>query len=141
MKQSSNSRRVNESARMRIADILLYEIADPRVQLVTVTGCEVSLDRSLCRVYISAEKERYDEVREGLESCKKRIRYLFGQGLDWRVTPELEFVIDTTTDEAERIAVALQNVPATLAIPKDEDGYPIEPVEDGDISDDEDADA
>ena len=125
MKQSSNSRKVNEAARTRIANILLTEIADPRVRLVTVTGCEVSLDRSLCRVFVSADKGRYDEVREGLESAKNRIRYLFGQGLDWRVTPEIEFVIDTTTDEAERIAEALKNVPATMSIPKDEDGNPL----------------
>ena len=41
----------------------------------------------------------------------------------WR--PELDFRIDRSTDEAERITRALENVPATLAIEKDEDGYPI----------------
>ena len=40
-----------------------------------------------------------------------------------RVTPELDFRIDRSTDEAERITRALENVPATLAIEKDEDGY------------------
>lgn len=125
MKQTGSSRKVNEAARAKVASILLTEVSDPRLALVTVTGCEVSLDRSLCKVYVSAEEARYDEVKAGLESAKSRIRYLMGQGLDWRVTPELVFVIDTTTDDAERIAKALQNVPSTLSIPKDEDGNPI----------------
>jgi len=125
MKQNGNSRRVNEAARARIAEILLTEVSDPRLALVTVTGCEVSVDRSLCKVYVSCDSNRYQEVSEGLESARGRVRSLFGRGLGWRVTPELVFIIDTTTDEAARIAEALKNRPATLDIPKDENGDPI----------------
>ena len=55
-----------------------------------------------------------------------RIRSLLGRALGWRVTPELDFRIDTTTDEAERISRALEDAPATLAVEKDEFGYPVE---------------
>ena len=61
----------------------------------------------------------------GLERAKGRIRSLLGHALGWRVTPELAFQIDTTTDEAERISRALENVPPTLGVEKDENGYPI----------------
>lgn len=125
MKQTSSTRKLNEVARERIASILLFDISDPRLRLVTITGCEVSIDRALCNVYVSTDVERYDEVAEGLESAKGRIRSLLGKGLGWRVTPELVFVIDTSVDEAERIAKALKNAPATLAIEKDEDGRPV----------------
>ena len=125
MKQTSSTRKLNEETRSRIASILLTEISDPRLSLVTVTGCEVSVDRSLCKVDVSTEKSRYEQVAKGLERAKGRIRYLLGQGLGWRVTPELVFVIDTSVDEAERITQALKNVPATMSIPKDEDGNPI----------------
>lgn len=114
MKQTSSSRKVNEAARERIASILLTEVADPRLALITVTSCEVAMDRSLCNVYISAEKERYENVEEGLESAKGRIRKLLGKGLNWRVTPELNFIIDTTVDQAERITEALKQVPPTM---------------------------
>ena len=53
-------------------------------------------------------------MKAGLESAKGRIRYLLGKGLDWRVTPELRFMIDATVDEAERIAEALKVVPPTM---------------------------
>lgn len=120
MKQTPSSRKFNESARERIASILLTEVSDPRLALITVTSCEVAIDRSVCNVYISADKERYDEVAAGLESAKGRIRKLLGKGLNWRVTPELVFFIDTTVDQAERITEALKDVPPTL---KGRDGY------------------
>jgi ribosome-binding factor A len=41
------------------------------------------------------------------------------------VTPDIVFQIDTTTDDAERIAMALEDVPPTLSVEKDEFGYPI----------------
>ena len=131
MKQNSATRRLAEEAREKIATILMTEISDPRLDLVTVTGCEVSVDRSVCKVWVSADPDSYDEVLEGLQSAKGRIRSLLGRSLTWRVTPELIFQIDRSTDEAQRIAEALKNVPPTMSIPKDEFGYPVEPADEG----------
>ena len=71
------------------------------------------------------EGEFPEEVLEALDAARGRIRSLLARALDWRVTPELEFRIDRSTDEAERIARALENVPETLSVPKDEEGYPL----------------
>ena len=60
MKQSSSNRKVNEQAREVIAGILLFEISDPRLELVTITGCEVSYDRSVCNVFYTTEPDRYE---------------------------------------------------------------------------------
>lgn len=125
MKQNEATRRLAQEAREKIATILHSEISDPRLRDVTVTDCEVSVDRSLCKVYVAAPPGTYDEVLAGLESAKGRIRSLLGRSLSWRVTPELVFSIDTSTDEAMRITEALKNVPPTMAVPKDEFGYPI----------------
>lgn len=132
MKQTESTRRLAQEARSKIATILLTEISDPRLSLVTVTDCEVSIDRSLCRVYVSAAPGTYDEVLSGLNSAKGRIRSLLGRSLTWRVTPELVFAIDRSTDEAMRITEALKNVPPTMSIPKDEFGYPL-PAQDLDV--------
>ena len=125
MKQTPSSRKDNEIARDKIATIIMTEISDPRLDMVTVTAAKVSKDRSVCNVYVSADAGRYDEVREGLESAKGRIRSILGRTLKWRVTPELRFMIDETVDNAERIEKALLDVPETMSIPKDEFGYPI----------------
>lgn len=129
MKQNRNSRRINEEAREKIANILLFEVADPDLALVTVTGAEVAIDKSYMRVYVTCEADRYDKVMAALNRAKGRIRSLFGHAVNWRATPEIEFRIDTTTDEAEQITRALKNVPPTMGVEKDENGYPIEPDE------------
>ncbi len=133
MKQTAATRRTAEQLREKLGYILLFEIADPRLDLVTLTGCEVSVDRAYARVFVSCEPGRYEEVLEALASARGRIRTLLSRALDWRIVPELDFRIDRSTDEAERIARALENVPETLVVEKDEEGYPLvpeEPVED-----------
>ena len=128
MKQTPVTRRLGEQLREKLGYILLYEVSDPRLDLVTLTGVEVAQDRSFARVFVSCEPERYDEVIEALNSAKGRIRSLLARSLDWRVTPELAFRIEESNDEAERIGRALENVPPTFGVEKDEDGYPIDPA-------------
>ena len=106
MKQNSN-RRVNEQARQVIAEILMFEMSDPRLDLVTVMGCEVSFDRSVCNVHYTAAPGKYTDAQEALESASGRIRSLMGRKLTWRTAPELRFFLDKSVDEAERIARAL----------------------------------
>jgi len=136
MKQNQNSRRNAEFAREKLASILLFETSDPDLALVTLTGVEVSVDKSVLKAYVSCEPERYEAVTAALARAKGHLRSLLGRSLGWRVTPELIFVIDRTTDDAERIARALEDVPPTLGVEKDEFGYPVtDGGEDADVDD------
>lgn len=107
MKQSGSSRKVNEQAREVIASILLFEISDPRLDLVTITGCEVSYDRSVCNVFYTVSRDRYDDVAAAFKGAAGRIRSLMAKQLSWRVAPELRFMLDSSVDQAERIGEAL----------------------------------
>ena len=80
MKQGSTNRKVNQQAREVIASILLFEISDPRLSLVTITGCEVSYDRSVCNVFYTADRGEYEEVAEAFEKASGRIRSLMACG-------------------------------------------------------------
>ncbi len=108
MKQGSSSRRVNEQAREVLSNILLFEISDPRLSLVTITACEVSFDRSVCNVFYTASPGSYAMVSAAFKSAAGRIRSLMARQLSWRVAPELRFLLDESVDEAERIAAALK---------------------------------
>ncbi len=109
MKQNSSNRRVNEQARQVIAETLMFDISDPRLSMITVTGCEVSFDRSVCNVYYTDSPDRYEETQAALEKAAGRIRSLLAKKLSWRTSPELRFFLDKSVDEAERIARALEN--------------------------------
>lgn len=107
MKQGSSNRRVNEQAREVISEILLFEISDPRLDMVTITTVEVSFDRSVANVYYSTEPARYTEVAQAFAAAAGRIRSLMAKKLSWRIAPELRFHLDESVDNAERIAHAL----------------------------------
>lgn len=109
MKQNSSSRRVNEQARQVIAETLMFEFSDPRLSLITVTGCEVSFDRSACNVYYTTMPEKYEDAEQALSKAAGRLRSLLAKKLSWRTSPELRFFLDQSVDEAERIAKALEH--------------------------------
>lgn len=121
MKQSSSNRRVNEQAREVISEILLFEISDPRLDMVTITGVEVSYDRSVANVYYSTEPSRYTEVAHAFNAAAGRIRSLMAKKLSWRVAPELRFHLDESVDNAQRIAEALSADAARNASARAED--------------------
>lgn len=121
MKQSSSNRRVNEQAREVISEILLFEISDPRLDMVTITGVEVSYDRSVANVYYSTEPSRYTEVAQAFNAAAGRIRSLIAKKLSWRVAPELRFHLDESVDNAQRIAEALSADAARNANARAED--------------------
>lgn len=127
MSRESFGRRMEEKIRETVAEIIASDINDPRVEFVTVTGAKVSPDRSVASVYVSAQQERYDEVLEGLDSAKGRVRSILGKSLGWRVSPEIRFFIDASIDEGARIAEALNEVPPSLR-----DGHGAEPSVDED---------
>jgi len=109
MKQKNANRKLNEQARQMLSDILLYDTADPRLTLVTITSCEVSFDRSVCNVYYSTDPERYAEVAEAFRAASGHIRSTMAGQLSWRIAPELRFMLDESVDEAERIARVLES--------------------------------
>lgn len=107
MKQSPSSRRVNEQLREVVSSIILFEMSDPRLERVTITGCEVSFDRSVANVFYTTGKSEYVACADALQRSAGRIRSLVARRLSWRVSPELRFILDSTVDQAERIGAVL----------------------------------
>lgn len=108
MKQGRSNRRVNEQARQVIAETIMFDVADPRLSMVTITGSEVSFDRSVCNVYYTAAPDTYEETQESFSKASGHIRSILAKKLSWRTSPELRFFLDESVDEAQRIAKALE---------------------------------
>jgi ribosome-binding factor A len=110
MKTYPRSRAMGETVREIIARLLLEEVADPRVDLVTVTGVDMSPDLRHANVFVTAhgDEARVAEAMAGLESAKGRLRSLLGAAISLRCVPELHFKIDPAIDEASRITDAIQ---------------------------------
>ena len=79
---SPSARRANEKVREVIANIILFDISDPRLQMVTITSCDVSPDKRNAKIYYTTDKEKYEEVAESFEKAKGYIRKLLGDRLE-----------------------------------------------------------
>ena len=69
MKQTPATRRLSEQLREKLGYILLFEIADPRLDLVTITGVEVAQYRSYARIFVTCDGDRYEEVLDTLAAA------------------------------------------------------------------------
>lgn len=102
------ARRANEQVREQIANILLFEVSDPELSFVTITGCDVSPDKRNAKVYYTTSKDKYEKVSASFEKAKGYIRKLLGNNLSWRVVPVLNFHLDPSVDMGETIAKAFE---------------------------------
>jgi ribosome-binding factor A len=107
--QDPRARRADEKVREAVALTLLEDVKDPRLDLVTVTGVDVSRDRRHARVFVTAhgDEERYREVIDALEHAEGRIKAGIVARVRMRFTPDLDFAIDRSVDEGMRIAEIL----------------------------------
>lgn len=131
MKTTPRTRKLNESVREALAEILVDGVSDPRLAMVTVTSAEVASDARYAIVYVTAHggPERYEEVLAGLDSAGGRIRSALGRRVRLKFVPELEWRIDDSVDEGMRIAEALRDVPPGITDAGDDE---LEAAEDGD---------
>ncbi len=113
------NRKVDEQAREVISTILLFDVSDPRLEMVTITGCKVSYDRAYADVYFTCEPDRYEEVEAALASARGHIRSLMSKKLDWKQAPELRFHLDETVDAAEKLGRYLQTERERQAVAED----------------------
>ncbi|MEZ4584952.1 MAG: 30S ribosome-binding factor RbfA [Gemmatimonadales bacterium] len=115
MRGSPSRRRpdqVAELVRQVVADALLREVRDPRVQGASVTRVEVTPDLSRARILVLARGD--DAEREatlaGLESAAGFLRGRVAKALSARTTPELDFVLDRGLEHAARIDELLAEI-------------------------------
>lgn len=102
-KEFSRSDRVAEQIQRELADLLQFEVKDPRVGMVTITEVEVSGDMSHAKIYYSAA-EGTKELQKGLEKSAGFLRTQLSKRLLLRTVPQLHFVYDASIDRGMRLS-------------------------------------
>jgi ribosome-binding factor A len=116
MKSTPRTRKLGETVREALAEVLREDVADPRLDFATIMSVQVSADLGVADVYVTThgDADRYAELLEGLHSADKRIRSGLAKRVAMRVIPELRYHLDTTVDEGMRIYEALKDVPPSM---------------------------
>ena len=97
--------RVAHLVQSELARLLIREVKDPRLHLVTVTAVKMTPDLRVARVYVRTLEEgtdRADLVR-ALQRAAPFLRGEVGRALGLRLTPELRFEYDALPDTARRL--------------------------------------
>jgi ribosome-binding factor A len=100
-----------------VSDLLTRKLKDPRLEMVVITGVDVSPDLKLARVYFS-RYGRPEEVRQAAEGLQKAAGYIkreLGARLQLRYVPDLQFLHDSSYEYGDRIEALLK------ALPKEEE--------------------
>ncbi len=98
--------KINESIKETLSSIITAEgLKDPRVGFVTVTGVETSTDLRHAKVYVSVLGKHAERAAtmEALDKSKGFLQARLNASLHMRRTPQLEFVYDSTLDNALHI--------------------------------------
>ena len=104
------AQRVGEAVRETIAEMLLREIKDPRIGMITLTAVEFSDDLRHARVYFTCIGDETARQRSlsGLRSASGFIKTQLTRRLQLRYAPEIEFIFDASVEGADRLASLLK---------------------------------
>ncbi len=104
--------RVGETVRAEISEMILRDLKDPRIGLVTITDVVMSPDLRQARVYFSriGTKEESEESLVGLTKAAGFIRRELGRRLKLKFAPELRFLHDDSLETGARISDLLREI-------------------------------
>src|SRR5437762_10791401 len=104
--------RIADTLREEIAQIVGYELEDPRLTMVTVTDVRVADDLRDASVYVTVagDEEEHHKALRALEHAAPYVRKQLGFALNLRHTPALHFVRDTVEEKATRVDSLLQGM-------------------------------
>ncbi|MCL1870710.1 MAG: 30S ribosome-binding factor RbfA [Promicromonosporaceae bacterium] len=150
MTENPRSKRLADRIKVIVSTMLDTRIKDPRLGFVTVTDVRVTGDLQMASVFYTVYGS--DEERAGtaaaLNSAKGLIRSEVGKQTGIRLTPTIEFHLDTVPetsahltaalDEARRRDEELAALRAGKAFAGEEDPYKKPREDDEDLDEDED---
>ena len=97
--------RTADTLKEEIAQIVGYELEDPRLTAVTVTDVRLSSDKRAARVYVTVagDEKEHEAALAALKHAAPYVRKQVGLALNLPRTPEIHFVRDRVEEEGERV--------------------------------------
>ena len=114
--------RVQDQIQRDLAEIIAFELKDPRVGMITITEVQVTPDYAHAKVFFTTLIDTKDAIQntvKGLQVASGFIRGQLGRRLTIHTLPELHFVHDTSTTRGIEMSRLIDEANATRA--KDSD--------------------
>lgn len=112
MNESNRQRKVAQIIQQDMAELFRKQASDSKQNfLVTVSDVKVTADLSIAKVYLSIFPPALrSAIMKEIEVNKSTYRNFLGQkmGKQVRIIPDLNFYLDTTLDDVEKIEKELK---------------------------------
>jgi ribosome-binding factor A len=104
--------RMAEALKIEIAEVVGFEMDDPKLETVTVTDVEVSPDLRDAKVYvlIRGDEREVGQALKTLRNAATYVRQQVAMNLDLRYAPHVHFVRDSAEENAARVNDILQDL-------------------------------
>ena len=102
-KDFSRSHRVAEQMQRELADLLMFEVKDPRIGMITITAVEVTGDMAHAKIFYSAAKPS-ESMQNGLDKSAGFLRTQLAKRMLLRTVPQLHFVYDASIDNGMKMS-------------------------------------
>lgn len=100
--------RLGDGIQRILAQLIQFEIRDPRIGMVNINDVEVSRDLAHARIFITFVGDKSDEeVAESVKVLNNAggfLRTKLAKELDIRITPRLFFVYDKTSIRGQELS-------------------------------------
>ena len=113
---SRRLQRLNVLLRREISDLILRELRDPRLaEIVTLTRVSTSPDLKAATVYVSVlgEADVKTATMNALVHAAPFIRRHLTSRLSIRRTPEIQFTLDESIEQAAHVLDLMKHLPGT----------------------------
>ena len=110
--------RVADQIQRDLAEIISYELKDPRVGMITITEVQVTPDYAHAKVFFTTLVDNPEALKStlaGLRAAAGFIRGQLGRRLTIHTIPELHFVHDTSTMRGIELSKLIDEANATRA--------------------------
>jgi ribosome-binding factor A len=115
--------RVADQIQRDLAEIIAYELKDPRVGMITITEVQITPDYAHAKVFFTMLNDDPDAIQKtvaGLRQAAGFIRGQLGRRLTIHATPELHFVHDSSTARGMELSKLIDEANASRAKDADE---------------------
>lgn len=113
--------RFAEALKEEIAEVVGFELDDPRLETVTVTDVHVAADLRDARVYVLVRGDdvEIENAMKALHHAESFVRQQVALSLDLRHAPHVHFVRDMAEENASRVSDLLDDLTAKGELNKD----------------------
>jgi ribosome-binding factor A len=115
--------RVADQIQRDLAEIVSFELKDPRVGMITITEVQITPDYAHAKVFFTMLSDNKDDIRntvEGLTKASGFVRGQLGRRLTIHTLPELHFIHDTSTARGMELSKLIDEANASRAKDADE---------------------